>query len=368
MTTKVISSPENWIESNAIEQLNQTSLLPGMRQAIGMPDLHPGKGTPIGAVFACDGFIYPHLVGNDIGCGMGFWQTDLTTSEIRLDKWVKKLTAFESMGVDACCEQIASAKLAPTNFDNSLGTIGGGNHFAELQGVQDIVDPVLFADFGIAKDDLYVLVHSGSRGLGENILQTHQKQFGNAGHEAASIEAHDYLANHDNAVKWAQLNRQIIATKFMGAINTRGRQLLDVCHNGVHFDRQQSCWLHRKGAAPSDQGPVVIPGSRGTLSYLVVARGDQTTNLATLAHGAGRKWKRSECRGKLEKRYSNEDLKRTELGGRVICEDKALLYEEAPQAYKDIDVVVGDLVSAGLVSVIATLAPLITYKTGVIKR
>jgi release factor H-coupled RctB family protein len=105
---------------------------------------------------------------------------------------------------------------------------------------------------------------------------------------------------------------------------------------------------------------VVIPGSRGTLSYLVIATGDQDQNLATLAHGAGRKWKRYECRGRLEKKYSKESLLRTEFGGYVLCSDKHLLYEEAPQAYKDVDIVVQDLVDAGLVK--------ITYKTRVIKR
>ncbi len=368
MTTRIIASSKNWIEGDAIEQLNQTSRLPGMRQAIGMPDLHPGKGTPIGAVFACQGFVYPHLVGNDIGCGMAFWQTNLNTAQIKLDKWIKKLNDFESVKVDNHGELIDGTALATNNFDNALGTIGGGNHFAELQRVHTIVEPAVFSSLEIDKYSLYVLVHSGSRGLGEHILQTHQMLYGNGGLEESSHEAREYLSAHDAAVSWASLNRRIIAAKFMQCLNTSGKEILDVCHNGVHFNPEERWWLHRKGAAPSDQGLVVIPGSRGTLSYLVRACGDQTSNLATVAHGAGRKWKRSDCRGKLEKRYSKESLKRTEFGGRVICEDKALLYEEAPQAYKDIDVVVDDLVNAGLITVIATFAPVITYKTGGSKR
>jgi len=85
--------------------------------------------------------------------------------------------------------------------------------------------------------------------------------------------------------------------------------------------------------------------------------------LRTLAHGAGRKWKRSEARARLSDRFRAQDLVRTSLGSRVICEDKALLFEEAPQAYKDIDRVVADLVSAEAAHVIATLRPLLTYKT-----
>ena len=82
----------------------------------------------------------------------------------------------------------------------------------------------------------------------------------------------------------------------------------------------------------------------------------------SIAHGAGRKWSRSESRGRLERRFSAKDLIRTELGSHVICEDKELLYEEAPQAYKNISIVIDDLVQEGLVDVVATLKPVVTYK------
>jgi len=82
----------------------------------------------------------------------------------------------------------------------------------------------------------------------------------------------------------------------------------------------------------------------------------------SLAHGAGRKWSRTDSRAKLEKRYTAKDLTRTELGSQVICEDKALLYEEAPQAYKNITIVIDDLVRAGLAEIVAILRPVVTYK------
>src|ERR1700729_389081 len=94
MSTLVIASQKNWIEGSALEQLKKTAQLPGMRKAIGMPDLHPGKDAPIGAVFAGD-LVYPHLVGNDIGCGMALWQTELRNAKIKLDKWVRRLTGLE---------------------------------------------------------------------------------------------------------------------------------------------------------------------------------------------------------------------------------------------------------------------------------
>ena len=123
-------------------------------------------------------------------------------------------------------------------------------------------------------------------------------------------------------------------------------------------------WLHRKGAAPADQGHIVIPGSRGDMTYLVRPRLEQADRaLHSLAHGAGRKWSRSEARDKLKRRFTIAELERTGLGSRVICEDRALIYEEAPQAYKDIHQVIADLDHAGLIDIVATLRPLITYKT-----
>jgi len=136
---------------------------------------------------------------------------------------------------------------------------------------------------------------------------------------------------------------------------------LDVFHNFVTPYEGQ--WLHRKGAAPADKGPVVIPGSRGSLSYLVMPRNDNHCALLSLAHGAGRKWKRTDAKARLSSRFKMDDLTRTELGGRVICEDKALIYEEAPQAYKNISQVILDLENFGLIDVVATFKPMITYKT-----
>lgn len=106
----------------------------------------------------------------------------------------------------------------------------------------------------------------------------------------------------------------------------------------------------------------MIPGTRGSLSYLVIPAGPQQDNAWSLAHGAGRRWNRQSAKARLKDRYRADSLIRTEIGSAVICEDKELLYEEAPQAYKNIDVVISDMVAAGLIRVVATLKPLITYK------
>lgn len=114
------------------------------------------------------------------------------------------------------------------------------------------------------------------------------------------------------------------------------------------------CWLHRKGAAPADRGPVVIPGSRGSLSFLVQPAAGRGDALWSLAHGAGRKLARHEARGKLRGRYRREDLERNPYGGRVVCGDELLLWEEAPECYKDIAGVVGDLEAGGLIHIVAS--------------
>jgi release factor H-coupled RctB family protein len=142
----------------------------------------------------------------------------------------------------------------------------------------------------------------------------------------------------------------------------------DVAHNMVTREEFAGApaWFHRKGAASTREalaaGCVMIPGSRGTPSYLVQASPDGEAAAWSLAHGAGRRWQRGYAKSRLSHKYRVEDLARTELGGRVICEDRELLYDEAPQAYKDIAQVVADLETAGLAQTIAVYRPVLTYK------
>jgi len=259
--------------------------------------------------------------------------------------------------------------LPETLFDHSLGTIGGGNHFAELQQIEEIFDPDAINALGVDSKRLHLLVHSGSRGLGESVLRHHVEAFGHSALEDDTPAARHYISRHDQSVKWAHANRELIAHRFMTALRSNGRRILDLAHNTVtsrEIDGEHY-WLHRKGASPSDCDALVIPGSRGTISYLVQPIGEQLDNAFSLAHGAGRKWARSDVKGRLSHKYKVGDLRKTKLGNVVICENKALIYEEAPQAYKNIDVVIQDLVDAGLIRILATLRPVITYKTRRIK-
>lgn len=365
---RVIASDQNWIEGNAVQQLEQTSKLKGVTRAVGMPDLHAGKGCPIGAAFLSRGWMYPALVGNDIDCGMGLWRTELKTKKLKLEKWAAKLQLEDAWEGDAAGWQ-ARYDLPGDLCKASLGTIGGGNHFAELQAVEKIYDADACSALGIEKRWLYFLAHSGSRGLGHEILRDHVGRFGKAGLPEGSVEAKAYIAWHDQAMGWAIANRDLIAHRFLSALGSDGHKIFDLAHNTVtprtiNGERQ---WLHRKGAAPSDQWALVIPGSRGTYSYLVQPTESQVTdqleNAFSLAHGAGRKWIRSEAKGRLSAKFRPDDFFKTDLGGLVICEDKALIYEEAPQAYKNIDIVIQDMVDADLIRVLAVLRPVLNYKT-----
>jgi release factor H-coupled RctB family protein len=361
---RTIASQSNWIEGNAEQQLDRVAGLPGMRLAVGLPDLHAGKGSPIGAAFCAEGRIYPALVGNDIGCGIALWRTSLPAAKPRRGAWASRLRGLEEPWDIDVAGWLAERGVAPCGYDRSLGTIGGGNHFAELQVVERVEDEAAFARMGLARDEVCLLVHSGSRGFGEAILREHVDRFRFDGIDADSGAAQEYLTRHDHALRWAEANREAIALRFAGRLGAEVSLACGVCHNSVEQREVGglSCWLHRKGAAPSTAGPLVIPGSRGTFSYLVEPLAPSNRSAYSVAHGAGRKWARSECRGRLERRFSVKDLARTGLGGEVICEDRNLLYEEAPQAYKNISIVIDDLVSEGLITVIALLRPVLTYK------
>lgn len=367
---RLISSESNWIEGAAMQQLQKTAELNGMRAVAGMPDLHPGRGYPIGAAFFSIGRIYPALVGNDIGCGMSFWQTTLKLSKLKLDKLAKALSDIEQPLSEHWYEEIQDGKnrkdITNDEFDRSLGTIGGGNHFAEFQAIDRIENQILFDKAKLNKNLAYLLVHSGSRGLGQSILSEHITQHNHNGLQETGDDFESYMARHDEAVRWAELNRELIARRFMQAVRCEGQPILDVNHNLVSPAEVlgSAGWLHRKGATPSDNGLVIIPGSRGDYSYLVKPIAETAhRSLFSLAHGAGRKWARGDCKARLDKRFSSEDLLRTKLGSRVICGDKELLYDEAPEAYKRCDDIIQSLVDENLIEVVARLRPVLTFKT-----
>lgn len=288
----------------------------------------------------------------------------------------------------------------PTAF-TSLGTIGRGNHFAEFLKISEIRDEETANSLGLNSSCLLLLVHSGSRDVGQYVLDN----FSNTQNKhlpQSSQEAQEYVKHHDQAVNWARANRALIAKRVLSALRQEevedSTRILDVTHNFVEkrilssklWDEEEprgaEVWIHRKGAASTFDGPVVIPGSRGARSYLVMPEGDGIYNgeahahfqktveypsdcisllcptAHSLAHGAGRAMPRTSAKAKFSKPFYADSLHTTVFGSEVVCENLNLLYEEAPEAYKDIDKVVQDLVEIGACRVIAIMLPVVTYK------
>jgi release factor H-coupled RctB family protein len=358
---RLFASPQSWIEGAAIRQLEQLAERNGIKAVAGMPDLHPGIHGPVGCAALSQAIVHPDVIGTDIGCGMQFWALDLPERRLKLDKAADRLLSLEGSWHGDAHALLDQHGIAAGAFAESLGTIGGGNHFCEVQAVAEIVDEPAARRAGIVKGGLFLLVHSGSRGLGAQTLSSHHP--GNA--KGLSLERGGlaYLADHDTALRFAALNRRVIASRAIEALRTEGVEVVDAPHNFA--EREGDTILHRKGAA-SSRGPLLpVPGSRGAATYLVEPLADRAeTALFSLAHGAGRK----HDRGSMEKRVrteagSLEKLTRNPFGGRVICMDRKLLMEEAPEAYKDIRRVVADLEAHGLARIVAVMRPLITFKT-----
>ncbi|WP_421701210.1 RNA ligase RtcB family protein [Aliiroseovarius sp.] len=332
-----------WIDTRAEDQLKHVAALDGVRAMAAFPDLHPGRHGPVGCTILADR-VHPLLAGGDIGCGMALFQLDLPARKVKPDKAAERLRALGAPPEDGA-EALEAAGLPTDLFADALGTVGGGNHFCELQKMTETTRPDLDASCA------YLLVHSGSRGLGHEILTAWQ---------TGTLDEPAYLARHDQAVTWARLNRQRIAERAARALRADLELVVDSPHNLI--TPHAGGWLHRKGAAQAG-GLVPLAGTRATASYLMDASKAPDEALASTAHGAGRRFDRRAMHGRVGgSRSALDALRRTDLGGRVICDDKALLIEEAPKAYKSAAKVVADLEATGVATPVATLHPVVTYK------
>ncbi|KAF9575572.1 hypothetical protein EC968_002508 [Mortierella alpina] len=376
-----ILAKKSYVDPEANVQLNRTAMLPGMRRVVGQPDLHPGNQYPIGATFITQKFIYPALIGNDIGCGMAVYKTRLS-SNIKPQKIVDKLHHLEGRWTEGDPHEFLISQLGEEHSEtgkahlDQLGTLGGGNHFAEFVVIESRVDLEVCESLGLQDTNTYLIVHSGSRRFGQTVLEASNRMQTKAEKKLVGLDADSevgktYLKQHDLACAWARTNRELIAQRVLSRLNAEqdAEKILDIWHNNVEtkvidsIDAERPCWIHRKGAAPSDRGLVVIPGSRGHFSYLVMPQGDQSKNGFSLAHGAGRLLPRAKAlqkRPQTSKQASISALQTTDLGSSVICEDTDLLFEEQPGAYKEITDIIDDL--GPFVKVVAILRPICTYK------
>ncbi|KAI8821255.1 tRNA-splicing ligase RtcB-domain-containing protein [Fimicolochytrium jonesii] len=376
------------VENDAIKQLYLTvERCPYINMAVGMPDLHLGNSSPVGCVFITSTeAIYPKLIGSDIGCGMSLFKLpSLLSTSKRIE--TPSLLAKQLINIDGPMENPPNLFEDSAAHSQTLGTIGKGNHFAEFLVVDEILDTDHATRMQISSSVAYLLIHSGSRSYGKAILEAAPPVLNSA---TDPQQFNEYIRQHDQACTWAQRNRELIATRLLDPLGLADtvEKLVDIFHNSVTSAEMaaERGWVHRKGAAPAVPGqPVVIPGSRGAYSYVVMPKDlDHTPNGTSqprlpriltcliaarynslpsytgfsLAHGAGRAVARTQSHHKINPK---SDLTTTKLGSTVICMDKTLLLEEAPECYKDIDAVIEDL--RPYVDVVARLRPIVTYKT-----
>ncbi len=359
-------------EDGALRQAANLASHPALfRQVALMPDCHVGYGMPIGGVIACDNAVIPNAVGVDIGCGMGAVRTDFPVEAVTPEQ-VKQILHGVKRGVPTGEGHSHGARQAwdglaardgdrPGGVDGhawnlaycSLGTLGGGNHFIELQRGDDGV--------------VWLMIHSGSRNLGYRIAEYYHKLallLNTQGHAslpdpqlaflpADSAEGQAYIRDMTFALEYARENRRRIMEVFKHEATHALKDVaftreVNIHHNyaalETHFG--QNVWIHRKGATSAKPGETgIIPGSMGTPSYIVTGLGNPESFMSC-SHGAGRKMGRQEaCR-----RLSKDDCDRAMQGivfdgwkaarnkfGRGPAKGGLYDLEEAPGAYKDIE-------------------------------
>ncbi|UCG63998.1 MAG: RtcB family protein [Deltaproteobacteria bacterium] len=452
----VFSSSElmpNIKDDQSLVQVVNVATLPGIvKHSLAMPDIHWGYGFPIGGVAAFrmeDGIISPGGVGYDINCGVRLITTALVASEfrprikelvlalfknipagvgsrgeIRLSakeqrnvaaegaSWaVKKgmgtqedLERTEDQGVIRGADPRAVSERAYRRGHDELGTLGSGNHFLEIQTVDEIYDHNKARAFNLFEGQLTVLIHSGSRGFGHQICDDFLKEMGTKVKEAGfdlpdrqlacayvtSDIGKRYLCAMACAANYAWANRQIIMhwtrdtfekILAMGPNELKMELLYDVCHNIAKLEqhvvdkKKLTLCVHRKGATRSlppghpdvpvvyrEAGqPVLIPGDMGTYSF-VLAGSQQAMDetFGSTCHGAGRMLSRKQAIKTAKGRAIHRELE--DRGIYVQSRGKTTLKEEIPEAYKDISLVVEAVHMAGLAKKVARLRPL-----GVIK-
>ncbi|MBI4467208.1 MAG: RtcB family protein [Acidobacteria bacterium] len=357
-----------------------------------------------------------HQLFRDVPCGTGTKGPvrcslgELDDVVARGARWVVEERGLGTPADIQCCEEEGTMAGANPKAVSShakqrgapqLGTLGSGNHFLEVEYVERVFEPEVAQVFGLRPDQVVVLIHCGSRGFGHQVCTDYLKQMGEAmrrynielpDRQLACVPIHssegeDYLGAMACAANFAWANRQAITHYARKAIErlfgeaTDVRVVYDVCHNIAKRERyrvegeERDVLVHRKGAtrafpagrpevpAPyrSVGQPVLIPGSMGTASYVLVGteRAMEET-FGTVCHGAGRRMSRTAAKHSPEARTARKDLE--EQGIYVKAESREGIAEEIPQAYKDIDAVVDVVHQAGLSKKVARLKPM-----GVIK-
>ncbi len=439
------------IEDRSLNQLVNVATLPGIQKAsMVMPDVHEGYGFPIGGVAATlypDGVISPGGIGYDINCGVRLLISELQIEEIRDKiealskemyaqipsgmgkggqiklaedqmrdvltrgaKWAvensygkeEDLEFMESYGRRPDADPELVSDMAKKRGTDQLGTIGSGNHFVEVDYVEDIYDNDTAKAFNLKKGQVVVLIHTGSRGLGHQVATDYIRIMMNAmpkynielpDRELACVpfnseEGQNYFKAMCAAANYAWCNREIISwearTAWKNIFGDEGGELkllYDVAHNIAKIEdymidgKKQKVIVHRKGATRAfgpgfeelpkayiNVGqPVIIPGSMGTCSYILAGTiKSKDITFGSCCHGAGRRLSR-----RAAKRQVNAPVLKEELKDRGIYVEAGSfkgIAEEAPIAYKDVNVVVETVQASGIAKKVAKLKPIAVVK------
>lgn len=381
------------LEEGAMEQALNLARLPFVFKHIAiMPDAHEGYGMPIGGVMATKGVVVPNAVGVDIGCGMRAIPTNIHNSDLSLDTLKKIMgkirmvipTGFNKhsdakQGLIAGMPEISSNKdvpyydVAPVVTDNynnackSLGTLGGGNHFIEIQ-----------------KDEegfIWIMIHSGSRNLGNQVATHYNKIAIEMNEKYFSIvpkhyklaflptdsdAGQKYLTEMNYCVDYAKANRRVMMERIIDIFATNiplfipiTEDQIDISHNYAVMEHHfgQNVLIHRKGATLAVKGKLgIIPGSQGTSSYIVEGKSNPES-FNSCSHGSGRVMSRTKARKELNLQEEKKKLDDKNII-HAIRGNKDL--DEASGAYKDIDTVMKN--QEDLVKIIIKLNPIAVIK------
>jgi len=435
-------------EDRSVEQLIDASQLQGViSPVVGMPDIHEGYGLPIGGVMAQDaeeGVISAGAVGFDINCGVRLLRTDIKYESAKIDKpklrrlmeaieeriptgigktgrrgeldislaeitkngakamvdkgfgWPEDLASMEEKGCLPGADLKAVSEMAINRGRRQLATLGGGNHFIEIQTIEEVYDENLAKYFGLVQGNVSLMIHSGSRGFGHQICQDfinilmraaeRDKIFiprrGIAAAKIKSQEGQNYYQAMAAAVNFAFANRQLMTFDVREAfgeifgkeIEKEMATIYDVAHNIAKFEEFEGrkILIHRKGATRAFPAghplntekykktghPALVPGSMGTPSYVMVGTNEAKKSFYSINHGSGRVMSRTAAKREI----TEEDFQKSM--GEILynARDWRLLADEAPLAYKNILDVIDTLVEAGIAQKVAKMRPLAVIK------
>ena len=427
----------------SLEQLVQSASLPQLiSPVVAMPDIHEGFGLPIGGVMATKGLVSSGAVGMDINCGVRllcsqlkyepqvFSQETLRLLINRIQREIpvglgqkrretipnlpfrdiihhgaqallkkgygerEDAESIEEYGKLAGADPENLSERAIRRAEKELGTLGSGNHFIEIQVLEEIFDQELTRKWGLFEKQVCVMIHSGSRALGHQTCIDYTNRFFKeeakygikapvqnlAALPADSPAGAAYLSAMAGSVNFAFANRQLMThfvrdvfSRFFKTKEAKLALLYDVAHNIAKWEkhRGKKALIHRKGATRAlpagheqnpkhylDTGhPAIVPGSMGTSSYVMVGLPAAKETYYSINHGAGRTMSRREAK----RTVSQEDFEK-KMGEILYNKPFRVIADEAPQAYKDIDLVVETLVEAGLSKKVCRLRPLAVIK------